>query len=223
MKFIENQNTWETCISALNELDLSSMHIHQKSTDILNESDHKKITDAIANMAKYSAKEDGTFEKSIQRPIMEDGRKGRNCRKSYFFRMARHYWLQEKLTMEDYSKERILCATIHSYIGNVYYFPIRKDVFKGVFELGMKLVEKRECDIFCDDFLKEIENQFSLYKNMESSCQQQMDVLTGMMRLIKVYLKYLKEKSYTLVDEHCLLTCGDNILRIAMFHYLIVL
>ncbi|MEQ2375010.1 hypothetical protein [Pilosibacter fragilis] len=84
MKFIENQNTWETCISALNELDLSSMHIHQKSTDILNESDHKKITDAIANMAKYSAKEDGTFEKSIQRPIMEDGRKGRNCRKSYF-------------------------------------------------------------------------------------------------------------------------------------------
>jgi hypothetical protein len=87
----------------------------------------------------------------------------------------------------------------------------------------MKLVEKREYDIFCDDFLKEIENQFSLYKNMESSCQQQMDVLTGMMRLIKVYLKYLKEKSYTLVDEHCLLTCGDNILRIAMFHYLIVL
>ena len=46
--------------------------------------------------------------------------------------------------MEDYSKERILCATIHSYIGNVYYFPIRKDVFKGVFELGMKLVEKRQ-------------------------------------------------------------------------------
>lgn len=44
------------------------MHIHQKSTDILNESDHKKITDAIANMAKYSAKEDGTFEKKYPAP-----------------------------------------------------------------------------------------------------------------------------------------------------------
>ena len=66
--------------------------------------------------------------------------------------------------MEDYSKERILCATIHSYIGNVYYFPVRKDVFKGVFELGMKLVEKREYDIFCDDFLKEIEKSIRVIK-----------------------------------------------------------
>lgn len=162
MKFIENQNTWETCISALNELDLSSMHIHQKSSDILNKSDHKKITDAIANMAKYSAKEDGTFEKVSSAQLWKMEEKGEIVGSHIFFRMARHYWLQEKLTMEDYSKERILCATIYSYIGNVYYFPVQKNVFKSVFELGMKLVEIREYDIFCDDFLKEIEKSIHI-------------------------------------------------------------
>ena len=76
MKFIENEDTWETCISALNELDLSSMHIHQKSSDILNKSDYKKITDAIANMAKYSAKEDGTFEKVSSAQLWKMEEKG---------------------------------------------------------------------------------------------------------------------------------------------------
>lgn len=133
------------------------MHIHQESSNGLNKGKYKKITHEIINEAKYSDNEDGKSEKIPRSQLWQMEEDGEIVNSHIFIRMAKHYFLQEKLTMKDYSKERILCATIHSYIGNMYYFLVQKDVFKRIFMLGMKLVETQEYDVIYDTFLKEIE------------------------------------------------------------------
>ncbi len=160
MKNIENENTWETFFDVLGKLDLSNVQAGQafrsNSNSIMTDDVKKKVLAEMDGLATYTYKrniETGTISET-QLLRMEGN--GEIVGSHIFSRIARYYYLQEKTTERDYSKERILCNTIHAYLGNGYYFLPKGEIVRKVFELGTKLWVIQEYDFIHNDYLEEI-------------------------------------------------------------------
>ena len=169
MKNIENQNIWETCFAALSKLDLSNIQVRHEpccqSNIVLKDDDKKKVLAAIYELATYSDKKDVETGTISQMQLFRMEENGEIVGSHIFSRMARHYYLQEKTTGRDYSKERNLCFTIHAYLGNGYYFLPKEDVVGKVFELGKKLRGIQEYDFVHSDYLEEIAKAIGIIQN----------------------------------------------------------
>ena len=149
MKYIENQNIWKTCVDALNKLDLSNIQVCHESccqSNIISKDDEKKVLAEISALATYSYEGDIETGKISQMKLFQMEQNEQIVGSHIFSRMATHYYLQEKASGKDYSKERILCATLHACLGNCYYFLPKEDVVGRVFELGKKLRIIQEFD-----------------------------------------------------------------------------
>lgn len=132
MKYIEHENAWKACMEAVDELDLSKIQIpceeNCEAENLISNEDN--VVNQIKNLATYSYDTDVESGKISQRKLLQMERDEKIISSHIFRRMARCFYLQEKLTNMDYSRQRTLCCTIHNYLGNTYYFSLKEEVKK---------------------------------------------------------------------------------------------
>lgn len=156
MKNIENTTVWMLCIVTLEKMDLSKVCFDQNSDDCTNEYTKEEIIESVLKMALYTYEKDVITRKMSSEKLLQMESNGEIINSNLFFRMARHYYLLEKITGVDYSLHCTLCSTIHAYLGNVLYFEARQDIIRNIFEYGIQLTMIDKYDFVVTDYNKAI-------------------------------------------------------------------
>lgn len=162
MKYIENPDIWKLCTDVFEDIDLSETQLFDnfccQSQHITSNEECKKIMTEILELAKYTYERDIACGHISQIKLFQMEEKGQIVGSHIFYRMARQYYFMEQATGEDYSKKRILCATIHANLGNVLFFEPKRDVIECVAKLGVKLLEAKKYDFITNDYSDGIVN-----------------------------------------------------------------
>ena len=159
MKYIENPDIWKICIEVFDSLDTElSSKISCPSQRSMSAEDKKEIMEEFLKFAKYTYEKDIVSGHVSQLELFQMEENGLLLGSHIFRRMARHYYFMEQATGEDYRKERILCATIHANLGNIFFFEPNLDVIKGVAKLGIQLFDDEKYDFVTSDYSDGIVN-----------------------------------------------------------------
>lgn len=167
MKNIENQNIWEACVETLSKFDLLNHESCCQLNIILKDTDKKKTLAEISELASYTYERDIETGKISQMMLSRMEENGEIVGSHIFSRMARHYYLMEKVTRRDYSKKRTLCATIHAHLGNNYFFSPKEEVIGKVLEIGTKLMSIEKYDLMTNDYSEGIVKAIEILQGYE--------------------------------------------------------
>ena len=146
MKYVENEKIWNICMDAVEELDWSKVPAINENCGESNrttKSDEDKVVSEMKSLAMYSYTMGDEKGKVSQRQLFQKEKNMEIVGSHIFIRMARSFYLREKIENRDYSKPRILCCTIHAYLGNGIYFTPTKEIIGKVLELGQELGLKK--------------------------------------------------------------------------------
>lgn len=115
-------------MDTLSRLDISNLQSFNGSycqlQNFVKANDRQNVIAEISDLALYTYERDIESGKISQMKLSWLEEKGEIVGSHIFFRMARHYYFEEKVTQRDYSTKRILCATIHANLGNVFFLRI---------------------------------------------------------------------------------------------------
>lgn len=168
MKYVENEKIWNICMDAVEELDWSKVPAINENCGESNrttKSDEDKVVSEMKSLAMYSYTMGDEKGKISQRQLFQKEKNMEIVGSHIFIRMARSFYLREKIENRDYSKPRILCCTIHAYLGNGIYFTPTKEIIGKVLELGQELGLKKEYDILDTAYMQGISNAIHVFQS----------------------------------------------------------
>ena len=168
MKYVENEKIWNICMDAVEELDWSKVPAINENCGESNrttKSDEDKVVSEMKSLAMYSYTMGDEKGKISQRQLFQKEKNMEIVGSHIFIRMARFFYLREKIENRDYSKPRILCCTIHAYLGNGIYFTPTKEIIGKVLELGQELGLKKEYDMLDTAYMQGISNAIHVFQS----------------------------------------------------------
>lgn len=134
MKQIEVFETWNLFMEAINDWE------HKRWTKDNKESGSNAdvIAKECKNLAKYSVEADMGHGKKTHQEFLRMEKDGKIVSSHIFVRLARHFYLQGVVERRDTKQLCDLFYTIHAFLGNQYYYAVRKEIVEKLLLLGSK-------------------------------------------------------------------------------------
>ena len=189
MKYVETESVWNACMEAIDELDFSKIHIPYE--------------------------ENCETGKISQRQLWQMEKEAKIVNSHIFIRMTRYFYLWEKITNKDYSRQRMLCSAIHNYIGNLYYFSPKKEIIKRVIEKGMELRIEKCDDVLESKYLQGMTNAIHAGYKKVSNVDDNQDTLIRTIIEEKAY----NQKNFILDGHLCVFNTKGDIVRIPEYFF----
>ena len=156
MKNIENPDIWKLCTDVLDDTDLSDTPFAGESCDLQNKTEkdnvRKNLQKELSRIAQYTYERDVKTGRISQLKLSQMEEHGEIIGSHIFCRMARHYYFLEQITGKDCSKKRKLCATLYANLGNVFFFPPKREVMEKVAAFGIRMLEVEDYDFRTTDY-----------------------------------------------------------------------
>ena len=129
MKYIENSDTWELIISALDRV----VGLEREKGDA------EEIKEKCEALAAYSYEADIKTGKISEHELLKMERAGEVFGSNIFVRMKRHYCILSKMQGSELSAQIQLLTNLHAYLGNGFYYKAEARTAEELLSYGLML------------------------------------------------------------------------------------
>lgn len=143
MKYIENSTTWNLFLEVI-EFVLTETISHSNSLAYFQSLTKEELETKAKDVAEYSYQKDIETKQVSEAELEKNIREGVLFNSHIFTRLARHFYLEEKVLEKDRENERKLMQALHWFLCNGYYYKAGSEVMKQLCRIGIVYAEVSE-------------------------------------------------------------------------------
>lgn len=155
MKHCENEYSWKIALEEVEKI----RNNEQQYSELTDEDIDKRCCE----LAIYNCNDEIISKSKLELRQMEN--RGEIFNSHLFRRLAKHFYLEEVIEKKNTSEERILMETLHAFLGNNYYFEVKREVFFELYTLVYNYPRKDDASVKNDIFINRMADSAIYLKN----------------------------------------------------------
>ncbi len=208
MKYIENPTIWNLLLEAIDFVltEITSFSDSPASFQETAKEEKQELELKAKDLAEYSYQKDIETKQITEAELEKQIREGVLFNSHIFTRLARHFYLEEKVMERNKANHRELMQALHWFLCNGYYYKTELETMKQLCRIGIMYVKGSEDKSFHNMF----QGDSFLNRQIDAALYFKQKGMSVQVKEGEIYVQELPGQSLFEILERKVATVGGN-------------